>query len=71
MSETRRVRIIYHTEPEGTWAESPDVPGYTATERDLNTLRASITDGLALFLDVPSDQIVIVEESLAARSDSA
>lgn len=71
MGGTRRVRVIYHTEPEGTWAESPDVPGYLATVRDLNTLRRSVAEGIALFLAVPIGDIEIVEESLAPLADSA
>jgi predicted RNase H-like HicB family nuclease len=27
------VRVIYHDEPDGWWAESPDVEGWLAVER--------------------------------------
>lgn len=34
--------IICHSEPEGLWAESPDLPGYSATAATLSGLKRRV-----------------------------
>jgi hypothetical protein len=34
-----KVRVIYHVEAEGCWAESPDLPGYSAAADTIPELR--------------------------------
>jgi predicted RNase H-like HicB family nuclease len=58
----REVRVLYRSEPEGWWAESPDVPGYTAVGRDYGEVRHLTHEGLPDFVGEPLE---IVEESLA------
>lgn len=50
MSKMRIVRVLYRQEADGWWAESPDVPGYTAVGRDHEEVRQMIREGLPYFL---------------------
>lgn len=52
------VRVTYHHERDSWWAESPDVPGYTAVADTLEDLRSSVRDGLPFHLDVEAVEIV-------------
>ena len=36
------VRVIYHREPEGWWAESPDIPGWYAAGESYEAVRALV-----------------------------
>jgi len=45
------VRVIYHREPEGWWAESPDVPGWSAAGETYDELRALVEKGIVIALD--------------------
>ena len=40
------VTIVFHTEPEGCWAEAPDVPGFSAAADDLPDLRSRVRAAL-------------------------
>lgn len=40
------LRVIYHHEPEGWWADSPDVTGYTAAAPTYEEVRALVEEGL-------------------------
>lgn len=53
------VRVTYHHERDSWWAESPDVPGYTAVAATLEELRAAVREGLPFHLDV--DDVEVVE----------
>jgi predicted RNase H-like HicB family nuclease len=62
------VRVIYHREPEGWWAESPDVPGWSAAGETYDDVRALVDEGVAMALGrdslsiehfVPADAAVI------------
>lgn len=50
------VKVIYHREPDGWWADSPDVPGWSATAATLPELRPLVTEGLQFALN--SDEII-------------
>lgn len=50
MSRVRTARVLYRSEPEGWWAESPDVPGYTAFGRDYGEVRQMAREGLPDFV---------------------
>jgi predicted RNase H-like HicB family nuclease len=56
------IRVTYHQEEGSWWAESPDVPGFSATAEDLVELRTLVREGLTFHLRVDS---VDVRESLA------
>lgn len=52
------VRVKYHQEPEGWWAESPDVEGFVASGSSLREVRALTREGLPFFLQEPSVELV-------------
>ncbi len=58
----RAVRVIYRTESGTWWAESPDVPGYTAVDDTLESLRGLVAEGISEFLEEP---VLIVEAGSA------
>lgn len=45
----RTVQVIYHQEPEGWWAESPDVEGFGASGETLEELRDLVREGLPFY----------------------
>jgi predicted RNase H-like HicB family nuclease len=51
------IRVIYHQESDGWWADSPEVPGWTATADTLDELRALVEEGVRFALD--RDDVVI------------
>jgi predicted RNase H-like HicB family nuclease len=40
------IRVIYHREPDGWWAESPDVPGWSAAGATFEEVYALAEDGV-------------------------
>lgn len=58
----RRVTVIYHWEPEGSWAECPDAPGFSAAAATFNELRGQVRDGLAFYFDQPVDVVDLVPD---------
>jgi predicted RNase H-like HicB family nuclease len=61
-----RVRVIYRTEAEGVWAESPDVPGYSAVGASLDEVRQLVAEGLPDFL---GKQVDLVESEASMIDD--
>jgi predicted RNase H-like HicB family nuclease len=51
------VSVIYHYEPEGWWADSPDIPGWTATADSVDALRSLAEEGVRFALE--SDEVVV------------
>lgn len=45
------VRVIYHCEPEGWWAESPDVPGWSAAGATYEEVRQLAVEGVEFALE--------------------
>ncbi len=62
MSRVRTVRVLYRAERDGWWAESPDLPGYTAVGKDYGEVRRLTHEGL---FDLVGEPLEIVEETLA------
>jgi len=58
----QNVKVIYHREPEGWWAESPDVAGYTAADDAFGELRSLVHEGLPFVLDIEADDLQISEQ---------
>jgi len=58
--EVTTVRVNYHHEPEGWWAESPDLEGFVATGATLHEVRQLTHEGLPLYLD--TTDIELIEE---------
>lgn len=51
------VRVEYHREPEGWWADSPDVQGFVATGFDLHEVRLLVREGLPFYLEQESVEV--------------
>jgi len=47
----REVLAIFHVEPEGCWAEVPDLPGFSAAGDSLAEVYGLVREGLVLNLD--------------------
>lgn len=62
----RRVTVYYHHEPgEGWWADSPDLPGYSAAADSYESVRQQVTEGVPWFA---GEEVIIVEEVLSSKS---
>lgn len=55
------VTVRYHHEPDGYWADSPDVEGLTAVGATLSEVRELVRDGLPFYLD--TDEEIDLRES--------
>jgi predicted RNase H-like HicB family nuclease len=44
------VRIIYHHEADGWWAESPDIEGWSVAGDSFSEVRALVNEGISLAL---------------------
>ena len=44
------VRVLYHREPEGWWAESPDIEGWTVAGETYEAVRQLVDDGVTFAL---------------------
>lgn len=49
----RQVRVIYHGEPEGWWADSPDLPGWIAAGGTFEEARIQALTGVPEFCEEP------------------
>jgi predicted RNase H-like HicB family nuclease len=47
----RKVRVIYHLDDDGWWAESPDVPGWTGVGDSFDEVRDLAHEGLPFFAE--------------------
>lgn len=47
---TVTVRVLYHREPDGWWAESPDIAGWTVAGETYEEVRALVNDGITFAL---------------------
>jgi len=45
------VRVIYHCEPEGWWAESPDIAGWSVAGDSYADVRALVDAGVEIALE--------------------
>jgi predicted RNase H-like HicB family nuclease len=43
--------IIYHEEPDGFWAESPDAPGFTAVAPTREELDRRVEEGIQFYFE--------------------
>jgi predicted RNase H-like HicB family nuclease len=63
------VRVIYHCEPEGWWAESPDIEGWSVAGDSYGEVRALVDAGIAFASDrtgVAVEHFVPVDTALSA-----
>ena len=61
------VRIRYHHEREGWWAESPDLPGFSAVGDSFTEVREMAIEGVEFASDGP---VEIVEERVPSTDPS-
>jgi predicted RNase H-like HicB family nuclease len=47
----RRARVVYHREKDGWWAESPEVPGWTAAGDSFEEVHNLAHEGLPFFAE--------------------
>ena len=59
----RKVPVILHEEAGGWWAESPGMPGFSATGATRDEVRDLVADGAAFHF---GEEVVEVEELTAA-----
>jgi predicted RNase H-like HicB family nuclease len=45
------VPVAYHHEPDGWWADSPEIPGWSATAESVDELRQLVEDGIRFALE--------------------
>jgi predicted RNase H-like HicB family nuclease len=50
VTTTVTVRVLYHQEPEGWWAESPDIAGWTVAGDSYDEVRQLAEDGVPFAL---------------------
>jgi predicted RNase H-like HicB family nuclease len=62
------VIVEYHNEEDTWWAESPNVPGWSATAENVDELRQLVREGLLYALENP-EPFTLVEVGLPARSE--
>jgi predicted RNase H-like HicB family nuclease len=63
------IRVIYHRERDGWWAESPDVEGWSAAGATYDEVRALAEDGIAFALeddDIAPEHFVPAGEKISA-----
>jgi Uncharacterized conserved protein len=53
------VQVTYHEEPDGWWAESPDLDGYGAAGATLDEVRRLVREGIPFFLE--TDEVELDE----------
>lgn len=51
----RTAQLIYHDAPEGWWAASPDLPGYSAVGTTLDEVRALAREGAPWYAEEELD----------------
>ncbi len=67
MPEPRTVTLIYHWEPEGWWADSPDLPGFSAAGATYTDVRHNAIEGAEFAADEP----VFIVEATASQPCTA
>lgn len=60
-----KVVMVYHHEPEGWWARSDDLPGFTAAGATFDEVRELAHSGAEFYLERP----VEVEDRLPSRRE--
>jgi predicted RNase H-like HicB family nuclease len=60
----RTARVIYHHESEGWWADSPDVPGWSAAGDSLTEVKELADEGVEFFLE---EEVALVHELASER----
>lgn len=67
----RKIQMRYHYEPEGWWAESPELPGFSAAGATFDEVQSQAHEGAAFFADEPleiEDRAPVVSSTNACSS---
>jgi predicted RNase H-like HicB family nuclease len=56
MASAATVRILYHQEPQGWWAESPDIKGWSVAGETYEDVRQLAEDGATFALASAADE---------------
>jgi len=67
----RKVLVEYHCEPEGWWAESPDLPGFSAAGATFEEVREQAHAGAEFYLEEPVEVEDRVPIELGAQQNTA
>jgi predicted RNase H-like HicB family nuclease len=62
------IRVIYHQEPEGWWAESPDVKGWIAVGDTYPEVLKLSKEGIPFALECDEDEVELEHFVPAAES---
>lgn len=63
------VRVWVHHDPECWWAESPQMPGYTATADNWLELTQMVQEGVAFYFDRPEGGISVLYRTVIEKVD--
>ena len=61
----RKVQVVYHRSKDGWWAESPDVPGWTAAGDSFEEVRDLAQEGLPFFAE---EELVVEDARLPTQA---
>ena len=61
----RKVQVVYRRSEDGWWAESPDVPGWTAVGDSFEEVRDLAQEGLPFFAE---EQLIVEEAKLPTQA---
>lgn len=50
------IRVLYHQEPEGWWAESPDIDGWSVAGESYEDVRQLAEDGVSFALATAAEE---------------
>lgn len=64
----RRVTVVNHREGESWWAESPDLPGFSAAADSSDELDEMVRDGVDFYLDGEPHALLITRDDPSNRT---
>ncbi len=53
VTKVRTIAVVYHVDPEGVWATSPDVPSWVVAGRTVSEVRDLVVNGLEFATGAP------------------
>ena len=63
------IRVVIHLDPDSLWAESPDLPNWTAVSDDYGDLRELIREGIEFVTGKASTEYTIVYQEHTPRKE--
>jgi predicted RNase H-like HicB family nuclease len=61
----RTIKVFYHDDPDGWWATSPDIPGYTGFGKSYEEVRDQMNEGLPWYAE--EDDLCLAHIILSAE----